>query len=287
MNKRISTVIFPVAGLGTRFLPATKVLAKELLPIVDKPLIQFATDEAVEAGADTLVFVTNRNKHALEDHFDAAFELEHRLEAAGKTQLLNAARFTLAPNVSRVSVTQPEARGLGHAVLCGAPALRGDAFGVILPDDLITHFGLGVLAQMGEIYARTGHSVIAVEEVPPDQTDRYGIVEIDADNRILSIVEKPKPAVAPSNLAVVGRYILSSRIMDLLAHTRPGAGGEIQLTDAIAELLKFETVLAYRFKGKRYDCGSKTGFVEATIDFALTHPETRDATRRYLSQLKL
>jgi UTP--glucose-1-phosphate uridylyltransferase len=279
-------VIFPVAGLGTRFLPATKILAKELLPIVDKPLIQFATDEAVEAGADTLVFVTNRNKHALEDHFDAAFELEHRLESAGKTTLLNAARFTLKPNVSRVSVTQPQARGLGHAVLCGKPALRGDAFGVILPDDLILNDGLGALAQMAELHDRTGHSVIAVEEVPPDQTDRYGIVEVDAQNVIRSIVEKPKPDVAPSNLAVVGRYILSSRIMDFLEHTRPGAGGEIQLTDAIAELLKFETVLAYRFAGKRYDCGSKAGFVEATIDVALKHPETRTSTRRYLDGLR-
>jgi len=286
MNRRISTVIFPVAGLGTRFLPATKVLAKELLPIVDKPLIQFATDEAVEAGADTLVFVTNRNKHSIEDHFDSAFELEYRLESAGKTALLNAARFTLAPNVSRVSVTQPQARGLGHAVLCGKPALRGDAFGVILPDDLIANDGLGALAQMAEIFRQTGHSVIAVEEVPRDQTDRYGIVEVDAEGRIRGIVEKPHPSLARSNLAVVGRYILSSRIMDLLEHTRPGAGGEIQLTDAIAELLKFETVLAYRFKGKRYDCGSKSGFIEATIDFALTHPETRDATRRYLDSIK-
>jgi len=286
MNRSISTVIFPVAGLGTRFLPATKVLPKELLPIVDKPLIQFATDEATEAGADTLVFVTNRNKHALEDHFDSAFELEYRLEASGKTSLLNAARFTLAPNVSRVSVTQAQALGLGHAVLCGRPALRGSAFGVILPDDLITNDGLGVLAQMAEIHAKTGHSVVAVQEVPPDQTDRYGIVEISGENEIRSIVEKPHPSVAPSNLAVVGRYILSARVMDILAHTRPGAGGEIQLTDAIAELLKFETVLAYRFKGKRYDCGSKAGFVEATIDLALKHPETREATRRYLNSLK-
>lgn len=273
-------VVFPVAGLGTRFLPATKAVPKEMLPILDRPLIQYATDEAVEAGAESLVFVTNPSKQAISDHFDQASELETRLNASGDQTLLEIVRHTAPESVNRQYVTQAEALGLGHAVLCGQEVVGDEAFGVILPDDLIYNDGPGCLAQMAEIHRQTGCSVIAVEQVPNDQTARYGIVSTEPHGerteRLVAIVEKPDPADAPSDLAVVGRYLLSPRIMPLLAATEPGAGGEIQLTDAISKLIEHETVLCYRFQGQRYDCGSKAGFLKATVDYALRDPELGD-----------
>lgn len=285
----IRKVVFPVAGLGTRFLPATKTTPKEMLPVVDKPLIQYATDEAVEAGAQALVFITSRKKHAIFEHFDTAFELEARLQEKGNTKMLEAVRSTAPESVSRIYVPQPQALGLGHAVLCGRDAVGEEAFGVILADDMIHADSEGCLKQMARIHAETGHSVLAVEEVPREQTGRYGIVSTephgDRTERVVAIVEKPDPDVAPSNLAVVGRYILTPRIFDLLEDIRPGAGGEIQLTDAISRLLQEETVLCYRFRGKRYDCGSKLGFIQATVEYALRHEELADPCRQMLREL--
>ncbi|MDJ0657486.1 MAG: UTP--glucose-1-phosphate uridylyltransferase GalU [Xanthomonadales bacterium] len=285
----IRKVVFPVAGLGTRFLPATKSTPKEMLPIVDKPLIQYGVEEAVEAGADSLVFITSRKKHSISDHFDTAFELETRLEKGGKLAQLALVQGALPAGVRRAHVPQHQPLGLGHAVLCGRDAVGDEAFGVILADDLIKGTALGALGQMVQVYKETGCSVLAVEEVEPDQTNRYGIVSTSPHGRrtekVDAIVEKPDPADAPSNLAVVGRYILTPRIFDLLEQTTPGAGGEIQLTDAIAALLQEETVLCYRFDGKRYDCGSKLGFVQATVEYALEHEELKDRTLEYLRDL--
>ncbi|KZC43960.1 UNVERIFIED_ORG: UTP--glucose-1-phosphate uridylyltransferase, partial [Rhodanobacter sp. FW104-R5] len=248
MSKPLRKVVFPVAGLGTRFLPATKVVAKEMLPVLDKPLIQYAVDEAVDAGADTLVFVTNRYKHAIADYFDKAYELESKLHEKGKDELLALVQGTLPRHVRAIFVTQPEALGLGHAVLCAKPVVGDEPFGVVLPDDLIWNgqmgagAGKGALRQMAELADAQQAGVIAVEEVPHDETDKYGIVDAtpvdDRSALIRSMVEKPKPADAPSNLAVVGRYVLPGRIFQLLEQTTPGAGGEIQLTDAIDALLK-------------------------------------------------
>jgi len=287
MQKRLRKVVFPVAGLGTRFLPATKVVAKEMLPVLDRPLIQYAVDEAVDAGADTLVFVTNRYKHAIADYFDKAYELESKLAEAGKDALLALVQGTLPRNVRCVFVTQPEALGLGHAVLCAKPVVGDEPFGVILPDDLIWNgSGAGALRQMAELSASENAGVIAVEEVPREQTDKYGIVDAtpvsDRAAKIKLVVEKPKPAVAPSNLAIVGRYVLPGRIFDLLEKTTPGAGGEIQLTDAIEALLSEQPVLAYRFVGTRFDCGNKLGLVKATLHMALNDAQIGDATREYL-----
>jgi UTP--glucose-1-phosphate uridylyltransferase len=287
MQKRLRKVVFPVAGLGTRFLPATKVVAKEMLPVLDRPLIQYAVDEAVDAGADTLVFVTNRYKHAIADYFDKAYELESKLAEAGKDALLALVQGTLPRNVRCVFVTQPEALGLGHAVLCAKPVVGDEPFGVILPDDLIWNgSGPGALRQMAELSASENAGVIAVEEVPREQTDKYGIVDAtpvsDRAAKIKLVVEKPKPAVAPSNLAIVGRYVLPGRIFDLLEKTTPGAGGEIQLTDAIETLLSEQPVLAYRFVGTRFDCGNKLGLVKATLHMALNDAQIGDATREYL-----
>ncbi len=283
MQTRIRKAVFPVAGLGTRFLPATKSVPKEMLPIVDRPLIQYAVDEAVEAGCDTLVFVTNRYKHSIADYFDKAYELEHKLEAAGKQELLETVRGVLPKGVQAVFVTQAEALGLGHAVLCAKPAIGDEPFAVLLPDDLIWNRGRGALAQMADVAQETGASVIATESVPREKTSSYGIVAVEdfADRRgaISSIVEKPAPDVAPSTLGVVGRYVLSPRIFGLLETTTPGAGGEIQLTDAISALLAEEPVLAYRFEGERYDCGAHMGLIQATLRFALDHPRLGDATR--------
>lgn len=285
----IRKVVFPVAGLGTRFLPATKTTPKEMLPIVDKPLIQYGVEEAVNAGAGSLVFITSRKKHSISDHFDTAFELESRLSAAGKTELLGLVRDTVPVEVSRIHVPQPEALGLGHAILCGRSAVGEEPFGIILADDLIRNDGPGCLQQMIDVYEQTGCSVLGVEEVPWNQTGRYGIVSTSPHGErteiVAAIVEKPDPAVAPSNLAVVGRYLLSPRIFELLAQTGPGAGGEIQLTDAIAELLKEEQVLCYRFEGQRYDCGSKLGFIRATVDFALADPTLSGPLRKHLQTL--
>ena len=290
MQKRLHKVVFPVAGLGTRFLPATKVVAKEMLPVLDRPLIQYAVDEAVDAGADTLIFVTNRYKHAIADYFDKAYELETKLAEAGKKELLALVQGTLPRNVRCVFVTQPEALGLGHAVLCAKPVVGDEPFGVILADDLIwTGGGAGALRQMAELSAKENAGVIAVEEVPHEQTDKYGIVDAtpvsDRAAKIKLVVEKPKPAVAPSNLAIVGRYVLPGRIFELLEKTKPGAGGEIQLTDAIETLLSEQSVYAYRFSGTRFDCGNKLGLVKATLHMALQDGQIGAATREIVREL--
>jgi UTP--glucose-1-phosphate uridylyltransferase len=284
---RIRKAVFPVAGLGTRFLPATKTVPKEMLPIVDRPLIQYAVDEAVEAGCDTLVFVTNRYKHSVADYFDKAYELEQKLEKSGKYELLDVVRNVLPAHVRAVFVTQAEALGLGHAVLCAKPIIGDEPFAVLLPDDLIWNKGAGALKQMADAAEISGGSVIAVQDVPHEQTSNYGIVATEAfdgrSGRIRAIVEKPKPEVAPSNLAVVGRYVLDSRIFGLLESTKPGAGGEIQLTDAIAALLDEQRVDAYRFQGTRFDCGTHLGLIEATIRYALDHETLSDGARRMMS----
>jgi UTP--glucose-1-phosphate uridylyltransferase len=288
--KKIRKAVFPVAGMGTRFLPATKANPKEMLPIVDKPLIQYAAEEAEEAGVTSLVFVTGRNKRSIPDHFDKAYELESELKEAGKTALLKKVQNVLPPDVSCIYLRQAEALGLGHAVLCAESVVADEPFAVILADDLICgDDGVGAIAQMAKIYERYQCSVILVEEVPREETGKYGIVEVEEDDGetaiMTSIVEKPKPEDAPSNLAVVGRYILTPRIFDLIKQTGEGAGGEIQLTDAIAELLKYEKVRVYRVKGKRYDCGSKLGYLEATVEYGLLHQELGDDFRSYLSGL--
>jgi UTP--glucose-1-phosphate uridylyltransferase len=293
MSKALRKVVFPVAGLGTRFLPASKVVAKEMLPVLDKPLIQYAVDEAVDAGADTLIFITNRYKHAIADYFDVAYELEHKLERAGKTEQLGLVRNVLPSHVRCIFITQAEALGLGHAVLCAKPVIGDEPFGVILPDDLIWTSrsqggGRGALGQMADFAAAENAGAIAVEEVAHDQTDKYGIVDAAPKNDraalIKHVVEKPKPEVAPSNLAIVGRYVLPGRIFSLLEATRPGAGGEIQLTDAIAALLAEQRVLAYRFAGTRFDCGSKLGLVKATLHFAMSDPALSASVREFVKQ---
>ncbi|WP_407351512.1 UTP--glucose-1-phosphate uridylyltransferase GalU [Luteimonas sp. R10] len=281
MTRRIRKAVFPVAGLGTRFLPATKTVPKEMLPIIDRPLIQYAVDEAIEAGCDTLVFVTNRYKHAVADYFDKAYELEEKLEKAGKLAQLELVRNPLPRHVRAVFVTQTEALGLGHAVLCAKPVVGDEPFAVILPDDLIWNRGPGALTQMADAAEASGASMIAVQDVPRDKTDSYGIVATedfaDRQGRIRQMVEKPKPADAPSTLAVVGRYVLNPRIFALLESTTPGAGGEIQLTDAISALLAEEAVHAYRFRGTRFDCGTHIGLIEATIRYALDHEKLSEA----------
>jgi len=286
---KIRKAVFPVAGLGTRFLPATKASPKEMLPVVDKPLIQYAAEEAEDAGIDQLVFITGRNKRSIKDHFDRAYELETELDRAGKQRLLEVVRTILPSRVDCIYLRQAEALGLGHAVLCAQPVVGGEAFVVVLADDLIRGDGQGVVEQMTEIYGRYGCSILSVMEVPQDETDRYGIVEMrpgpDGELRVVSIVEKPVSADAPSNLAVVGRYLLTPGIFDHLRRTRPGAGGEIQLTDAIAALLVDEPVIAYPFQGKRYDCGSKLGYLEATVEYGLAHPELGASFADYLRRV--
>ena len=286
MQSKIRKAVFPVAGLGTRFLPATKANPKEMLTVVDKPLIQYAAEEAVNAGIKELIFVTSSSKRAIEDHFDKNYELESELERKGKTELLAIVRDVVPEDVSCIYVRQPEALGLGHAVLCAAPIVGEEPFAVILADDLICSGRNCVLAQMVSVYNDREHSILGVEEVPPDETDKYGIVDPgESEGRVTKlkdIVEKPHPDEARSNLAVVGRYILNPAIFRHLAEIPRGAGGEIQLTDAIERLLQDETVLAYRFEGKRYDCGSKLGYLQATVEYALLHPELRDEFLEYL-----
>jgi UTP--glucose-1-phosphate uridylyltransferase len=286
MATKIKTAVFPVAGMGTRFLPATKATPKEMLAIVDKPLIQYAVEEAVAAGVTELVFVTSSSKRAIEDHFDHNFELETSLEKRGKDKLLSIVRNVLPGGVHCVYIRQPEALGLGHAVLCAKNVVGDNPFAVILADDLIDDGSRGCLAQMTELYTDYQCSMLGVEKIPPEDTEKYGVVKIDPNadtqGKISEIVEKPHPDDAPSNLAVVGRYILSPRIFDLLEKTGEGAGGEIQLTDAIATLLKYEHVMALEFEGKRYDCGSKLGYLTATIEYALKHPELKDDFLGYL-----
>ncbi len=286
MTRRIRKAVFPVAGLGTRFLPATKTVPKEMLPIIDRPLIQYAVDEAIEAGCDTLIFVTNRYKHAVADYFDKAYELEQKLERAGKREQLELVRNVLPDGVRAVFVTQAEALGLGHAVLCAKPIVGDEPFAVVLPDDLIWNRGPGALKQMADAAEATGASVIAVQDVAREQTGSYGIVATETFNgrsgRISGIVEKPEPDVAPSTLAVVGRYVLDGRIFDLLESTAAGTGGEIQLTDAIGALLNEKPVHAYRFQGTRFDCGTHIGLIEATIRYALDHEKLSDAARNMM-----
>jgi len=287
--RRVKKAVFPVAGLGTRFLPATKTIPKEMLPIIDRPLIQYAVDEAIEAGCDTLIFITNRYKHAVADYFDKAYELEQKLERAGKFEQLEQIRHVLPEGVRAVFVTQAEALGLGHAVLCAKAIVGDEPFAVLLPDDLIWNRGDGALKQMTDLNAVSGASVIAVEDVPHEKTGSYGIVATDKfDGRkghITQIVEKPRPEDAPSDLAVVGRYVLSPRIFELLEATGTGAGGEIQLTDAIAQLLETERVDAYRFEGTRFDCGTHLGLVEATIRFALENPKLAGPAREVMQKM--
>ena len=284
--KPIKKCVFPVAGMGTRFLPATKASPKEMLPIVDKPLIQYAVEEAVEAGCTEMVFITGRNKRSIEDHFDKAYELETELELRQKDKLLAHVRDILPPNITCLYIRQTEALGLGHAVLCAQAAVGDEPFAVILADDLIDA-PKGALKQMVDVYNQSGNSVLGVETIDPSQTGSYGIVEVEQlknYQRIINIVEKPKPEEAPSNLAVVGRYILTPRIFDLLTNLPRGAGGEIQLTDGIARLLDHEFVLAHAFDGKRYDCGSKLGYLEATVAYGLKHHETGEQFKELLKQ---
>ena len=287
--QKITKVVFPVAGLGTRFLPATKASPKEMLPVVDKPLIQYAVEEAVEAGMTDLIFITGRGKRAIEDHFDKAYELEAELQAHGKNKLLKEVRNLLPDGVSCTYIRQKEALGLGHAVMCARHLIGDEPFGVILADDLIDA-PTPVMKQMAQVYAKNAGSVIAVMDVPRPDTASYGIVSAERVSPNLSklsnIVEKPKPEDAPSTLGVVGRYILSPRIFHFLENLRRGAGGEIQLTDAIGRLLREESVFAYEFQGTRYDCGSKLGYLKATVNYALKHAEVADGFRGYLDALE-
>jgi UTP--glucose-1-phosphate uridylyltransferase len=284
----IRTAVFPVAGRGTRFLPATKASPKEMLPVVDKPLIQYAVEEALAAGATRLVFITGASKRAIEDHFDSDQELEHLLEAQGKSDMLHQLRSVLPSYAACIYIRQPAPLGLGHAVLCAQPAVGSEPFFVHLADDLIRS-DVPVLKQMAEVYDAKRASVLGVEVVPQKDTERYGIVEVEAQesatSRIRSIVEKPKPAAAPSNLAVVGRYILTPSIFEHLERIGQGAGGEIQLTDGIAALMREEAIYAHRFKGKRYDCGSKLGYLQATVEYALGHPMLGTDFRKYLGSV--
>ncbi len=283
--KKITKAVFPVAGMGSRFLPATKATAKEMLPVVDKPLIQYAVEEAVAAGITDMVFITGRNKRAIEDHFDKAYELEATLEAQGKKELLRIVQEVVPKHINCIYIRQAEPLGLGHAVLCAQPVIQDEPFAVILADDLIDG-KVPIMKQMVDVFARHQCSQLGVQDVPRSQTKQYGIVS--ATNlepnleQVHAIVEKPKPEVAPSTLAVVGRYILTPRIFHHLVNVKPGAGGEIQLTDGIAALMQEEKLLAYRFDGIRYDCGSKLGYLKAQIAFGLKHEELHSEFSEYL-----
>jgi UTP--glucose-1-phosphate uridylyltransferase len=284
-KQRIRTAVFPVAGRGTRFLPATKASPKEMLPVVDQPLIQYAVDEALAAGADRLVFITGSSKRAIEDHFDTDDELERLLESQGKQELAEKIRGVLPSYATCIYIRQPAPLGLGHAVLCARPVVDHEPFFVHLADDLIAA-ETPVLKQMAAIFEKRGGSMLGVEEVAPQDTDKYGIVETEAldetVSRITDIVEKPKPAAAKSNLAVVGRYLLTPSIFPELEKIGKGSGGEIQLTDGIAALLRKEPVYAHRFEGRRYDCGNKLGYLQATVEMALAHPSLGKSFRAYL-----
>jgi UTP--glucose-1-phosphate uridylyltransferase len=287
---KIKKAIFPVAGLGSRFLPATKAIPKEMLPVVDKPLIQYAVEEAVQAGVEQMIFVTGRTKNAIMDHFDKAYELETELEQRNKAALLEIVRGIVPEHVSCIYIRQSEALGLGHAVLCAEPAVDNEPVAVILADDLIDGGEKASLTQMVELYEQHHCSVLGVETVPHKETEKYGVVSFEEKNgltNVTGIVEKPKPADAPSNLAVVGRYILTPEIFNILRTTGKGAGGEIQLTDAIAKLLGKEQVLAHAFTGKRYDCGSKLGYLQATVEYAFKHEELSQDFKSYLSDINL
>ena len=288
-TKKVTKAVFPVAGLGTRFLPATKASPKEMMPIVDKPLIQYAVEEAAAAGITDMIFVTGRTKRAIEDHFDKAYELESELALKNKTEMLKVVRNLLPKHINCIYIRQPEALGLGHAILCAKPVIGDDPFAVLLADDLLDGEP-AVMKQMTDLYDEYQCSVLGVLDVPRAETGSYGIVKssfvAERIEGIEAIVEKPKPEVAPSTLAVVGRYILTPRIFHHLATITPGSGGEIQLTDGIAALLAEERVLAYRYRGERYDCGSKLGYLQATVEFGRRHPEVGAAFTNYLAHLE-
>jgi UTP--glucose-1-phosphate uridylyltransferase len=284
----VTKAVFPVAGLGTRFLPATKASPKEMLPVVDKPLIQYAVEEAAAAGIRQMVFVTGRNKRAIEDHFDKNYELEAELQARGKNELLDEVRRLIPAGVHCIFVRQADTLGLGHAVLCARPVIGDEAFAVLLADDLIDARP-GAIRQMLDVHAEDRCSVLGVQEVPLNETGRYGIVRLDGQakrlHRISGVIEKPRPSEAPSTLGVVGRYVLTPAIFDELERVVPGAGGEIQLTDAIAALLRRETVMALELQGTRYDCGSKIGYLKATVAYGLKHPEVAAELEAYLKSV--
>lgn len=289
----IRKAVFPVAGLGTRFLPATKASPKEMLPVVDKPLIQYAVEEAYEAGIRDMIFVTGRSKRAIEDHFDTAYELENELERADKQEMLALVRSIAPEDMNCLFVRQPRSLGLGHAVLCAAPLVGQEPFAVLLADDLMTNEAgqPGIMAQMTTAFQKQGRSLLAVQEIPWEHTRRYGIVKGEAAGgpliRIDEIVEKPMPEKAPSRMGVAGRYVLTPRIFDEIRNQPQGMGGEIQLTDAIERLMRHETVYAFQYTGKRYDCGSKEGFLQATVELALQHPDVGASFRDYLQHLNI
>lgn len=291
MRQAIRKAVFPAAGLGTRFLPATKANPKEMLPVVDKPLIQYAVEEAIEAGITDLIFIIGRNKRAIADHFDKAYELENELEKKNKNDTLEITRNIIPADVTCIYIRQAEALGLGHAVLCARAAVGNEPFALLLADDLIRNSKKSCLRQMMDIFREKGSSVIAVEPIPREESRKYGIVSVDkyagGVSKIGSIVEKPDPEKAPSNLAVVGRYILTPEIFSLLKTTKKGAGGEIQLTDAISMLLLKEEVYSYQFEGVRYDCGTKLGYLQANVEYALEHPDLQKEFSAYLSRLVL
>lgn len=291
MQKNIKKAVFPVAGMGTRFLPATKANPKEMLPVVDKPLIQYAAEEAVAAGVDTLIFVTGRNKRSIEDHFDTAYEMERELELKGKTKMLEVLRGILPSHVNCVFIRQSEALGLGHAVLCAKPVVNDEPFAVILADDLISSISKPCLSQMVDLFRYQHCSILGTETVPEEDVSSYGIVDGSVLKaglmEVSGIVEKPAVADAPSTSAVVGRYILTPRIFELLEDTQKGAGGEIQLTDAISDLLQEERVLGYNFDGVRFDCGSKLGYLKAQVELALVHQELGEGFRDYMKTIDI
>jgi UTP--glucose-1-phosphate uridylyltransferase len=288
MNK-VNKAVFPVAGMGTRFLPATKSSPKEMLPIVDKPLIQYAVEEAIAAGITEMIFITNSTKGAIKDHFTTNFELEKKLQKQGKQEFLNIIKNILPKNISCVYVDQPQALGLGHAVLCAKENVGNETFAVLLVDDLIDGGKHNCLRQLIDIYAQTNSSVIAVQQIPPEDSRKYGVIDFDGEInhaiKINQVVEKPEPKNAPSNFGVVGRYILKPQIFDLLENIAPGSGGEIQLTDAIDKLIQNDDVYACKFAGTRYDCGNKLGYLHATIQYALKHPEVAEDFRKLLREL--
>jgi UTP--glucose-1-phosphate uridylyltransferase len=288
-SKPIRKAVFPVAGMGTRFLPATKSIPKEMLPIVDQPLIQYAVEEALEAGVETLIFITSNKKYAISDHFDSDFELETKLTRSGKTDMLERITGIVPDHVDLVYVTQKEALGLGHAILCAEAIVGDEPFAVLLADDMVKNDGPGALAQMVAVHERTGASVIGVEEVPMKRTASYGIVDVreneQGDQQIRTMVEKPRPEDAPSNLGVIGRYVLDGALFRYLREVGAGSGGEIQLTDGIAAMLGEHPVLALPLEGQRYDCGNRHGFIEATIAYAMDHDDLRDDMLDHMADL--